>query len=268
MAYDSYGRPSSAISPYGATWTYQYYLGATPVWQSTTGPDGYTRTTLDGLGRAIRTVRGPYSNQIQSVTDTVYAPCACSPMGKVQKVSAPYPSGQSAANWTVYTYDGIGRTLTVKQPDGASTTTYAYAGNQTTVTDPAGKWKRFTSDVLGNLTTVVEPDPANQPGGTLTTSYTYDWMNHLSGTTMTRGGTTQNRTFVYDDAGRLTSATNPENGAVTYTYNGDNTLQYKHDAKGQDTVYTYDSKKRVTMVQRYPNGRGYSGPKNSDQSIS
>jgi uncharacterized protein RhaS with RHS repeats len=34
-------------------------------------------------------------------------------------------------------------------PDG-SQTTYAYQGNQTTVTDPAGKWKQFTSDVFGN----------------------------------------------------------------------------------------------------------------------
>ncbi len=66
---------------------------------------------------------------------------------------------------------------------------------------------------------------------------------------------TQTRTFVYDDAGRLTSATNPENGTVSYTYNSDNTLQYKHDAKGQDTVYTYDSQKRVTMIQRYPTGK-------------
>ena len=44
------------------------------------------------------------------------------------------------------------------QPDGASTTTYVYSGNQTTVTDPAGKWKTFTTDVQGNLTTVTEPD--------------------------------------------------------------------------------------------------------------
>ena len=74
--------------------------------------------------------------------------------------------------------------------------------NQTeTVTDPAGKWKTFTSDVLGNLVTVVEPDPANQPGGTVTTSYTYDWMNHLVGVSMPRGSTTQTRTFVYSDAG-------------------------------------------------------------------
>ncbi len=55
--------------------------------------------------------------------------------------------------------------------------------------------------------------------------------------------------------GGWASATNPENGTVTYTYNSDNTLQYKHDAKGQDTVYTYDSQKRVTMIQRYPTGK-------------
>ena len=53
--------------------------------------------------------------------------------------------------------------------------------------------------------------------------------------------------------GFCTSATNPENGTVSYYYNADNTLQYKHDAKGQDTVYTYDSQKRLTMTQqKYP----------------
>ena len=60
-------------------------------------------------------------------------------------------------------------------------TTYSYSGNQTTVTDPAGNWKQYTTDAQGNLTSVVEPDPANKPGGTLTTSYTYDWMNHVTG---------------------------------------------------------------------------------------
>ena len=34
--------------------------------------------------------------------------------------------------------------------------------------------------------------------------------------------------------------------------------QYKHDAKGQDTVYTYDDKKRVTAVQFYPTGKNNS----------
>jgi RHS repeat-associated protein len=257
MTYDGAGRPTSGTSPYGAVTTYSYTpLGTIPVQQTESGPNGVTITTLDGLGRAIRVQRGDSAtvDASTSYTDTVYAPCACSPLGKVQKVSQPYAPGGTPV-WTVYTYDGIGRTVSVVQPDGASTTTYSYSGNQSTVTDPAGNWKQFTKDVLGNLTTVLEPDPANQPGGTLTTTYAYDWMNHVTSVSMTRAGTTQTRSFVYDSAGRLTSATNPENGTVTYTYNSDNTLQDKHDAKGQDTVYTYDSQKRVTMIQRYPNGK-------------
>jgi RHS repeat-associated protein len=262
MAYDPYGRPSTGTSPYGATTTYAYpapsgYMIPLPLWQTKTGPDGFTKTTLDGLGRTISVQRGPDSSHIQSEVDTVYAPCACSPLGKIQKVSQPYAPG-ATIYWTVYSYDGMGRTLTTVQPDGASTTTSAYSGNQTTTTDPAGNWKQYTTDVLSNLTTVVEPDPANLPGGTLTTSYTYDWMNHISGVSMTRGSTTQTRTFVYSAAGLLTSATNPENGTVQYYYNADNTLWYKHDAKGQDTVYTYDSQKRVTEIQRYPTGKNNS----------
>ena len=149
----------------------------------------------------------------------------------------------------------MGRTLTVVQPDGASTTTYAYSGNQTTVTDPAGNWKTFTNDVLGNLMYGGGAGSGESAAGTLTTTYTYDWMNHLTGVSMTRGSTTQTRTFVYNEAGLLTSATNPENGTVMYYYNGNDKLQYKHDAKGQETVYSYDSKRRVTTVQRYPQGQ-------------
>ena len=43
---------------------------------------------------------------------------------------------------------------------------------------------------------------------------------------------------MYNDAGLLTSATNPESGTVTYTYNADNTLNDNHDAKGQDNGVT------------------------------
>ncbi len=206
---------------------------------------------------------------MRSSTSTVYAPCACSPLAKIQKTSQPYVYGSSASAWTTYTYDGLGRPLTVQQPDGASTTTYSYSGNVTTVTDPKGNLKQFTTDVEGNLVTVTEPDPC-VTANNLTTTYTYDWMKHVTGVTMTRSNTsyvisppsctesgtpvTQSRTFVYDNVGRLTSATNPENGTTSYVYNSDNTLYYKTDAKSQQTVYSYDSLKRPTMTQYYPLG--------------
>jgi YD repeat-containing protein len=97
-------------------------------------------------------------------------------------------------------------------------------------------------------------------GVLLTASHTFDWMNHLTGGSMTRAGIQQNRTFTFNTAGELVSAYNPENGTVNYSYNSDMTLQSKVDAKGQVTVYSYDAAKRITEVQIYPNGlSGWSG---------
>ena len=48
----------------------------------------------------------------------------------------------------------------------------------------------------------------------------------------------------------LLSATNPESGTVTYTYNSDQTLATKTDAKGQVFTYSYDTLKRVTTISQ------------------
>ena len=48
----------------------------------------------------------------------------------------------------------------------------------------------------------------------------------------------------------MLSATNPENGTVSYAYNSDKTLATKTDAKNQQVQYTYDTYHRVTVVKR------------------
>ena len=148
--------------------------------------------------------------------------------------------------WTTYTYDGSGRTLTATAPDGASTTTTGYAGNSTTVTDAAGKWKTSTRDAFGNLTLVTEPNPAG--GANWTTSYTYSALNQLTHVTMPRPQGTQTRTFAYTGAD-MTSATNPENGTVTYTYDNAHHVLTRTDALGQQTQYAYDLYGRVGVVR-------------------
>jgi RHS repeat-associated protein len=68
--------------------------------------------------------------------------------------------------------------------------------------------------------------------------------------------TAQTRSFAYS-GNILTSATNPENGTVSYTYNTTyNKVSQRTDAKGQVTAYTYDAYARLTGVQRYPSGLG------------
>ena len=71
---------------------------------------------------------------------------------------------------------------------------------------------------MGNLVTVTEPDPGG--GANLITSYTYDVLNHLTGVSMPRNGYTQTRSFTCSGMD-LVSATNPENGTVTYQIRSD-----------------------------------------------
>jgi len=65
----------------------------------------------------------------------------------------------------------------------------------------------------------------------------------------------QTRTFVYAPATYSalvllalcpTSATNPENGTVSYTYNADGTLASKKHSNGNTETYTYDTYGRLT----------------------
>jgi len=211
--------------------------------------------TLDGFGRVIQVDSG--SGTVVSLANTVsrvltqYAPCACSPLLKLWRTSTPFNPNPSspqydpqAPYWTTYTYDSSGRTISVTAPDGNSTSTYSYSGNNTTTTDPAGRWKTQATDAFGNLITVTEPNPA---GGNFTTTYSYSPLNQLLQVTMPRGSTTQTRTFTYNGQD-MVSATNPENGTVTYTYDASHRVLTRTDAKNQQTKYIYNTLGQRTQV--------------------
>jgi YD repeat-containing protein len=243
VTYNAAGRPATSVSVHGATTTYAYDA----ITITATTNSHWTRTTLDGLGRKIKTEIGD-SGGAKSVVDVEYDSCACSPLGKIKRVSQPYAPG-GTVYWTTYSYDAVGRTTRIDLPGGTGATTYVYQGNTTTVTDAAGKWKKYTVDAMGNLIQVTEPAPE---GGTHETYYAYNLRNQLTQVTMPRGTVTQTRSFNYDLAtGRLMSVTNPENGTVSYTYNADGTLATKTDAKRQRTEYSYDQFKRVTEIRHY-----------------
>jgi RHS repeat-associated protein len=266
--YDTWGRPLTATSVYGAVTNYSYtnVSGTTPATSIATIDGRWTITSFDGLGRTIKVQNGngPTTSTPVSEVDTQYTSCGCSPLGKMNQTSMPYVPG-ATVYWTTYSYDGLGRTLSTLLADGVSTTTYAYGvstatPNRTTVTvtDPAGSAKEYFQNAIQQLAQVIE-DPGSSPHFNYATNYTYDVLSHLITVQQTRGTVTQTRSFNYNNSsGNVTaflqSATNPENGTVTYTYNADNTLATKTDARSQQVSYTYDSFQRVTKITR-PSGQ-------------
>ncbi len=261
IGYDATARPASATSPFGAI-TYMGYndvgTPTSPASTCSTVNGRWTQSTLDGLGLPVLTLTGTGStcgSGAVSQAETTYGSCGCSPLGKLISQAVPHTYGSSPAATTTYTYDGVGRTLSKATvgSDSQGTSTYVYLGNTVTAYDPAGKWKTFATDGFGNLIQVTEPNPA---GGTLLTSYAYGLLGHLKTVTMPRSTGTQTRSFAYS-GNLLMSATNPENGTVSYTYNAYNKVATRTDAKSQVTAYTYDSYARLTEVQRYPLGLGY-----------
>jgi RHS repeat-associated protein len=251
IGYDALARPGSTTSPFGATTTITYNDTSSPPTANTTINNGrWTRTSMDGLGRTAKVETG-YGTTTVSVAETEYDSCGCSPLGKMKRTALPHAPGATQV-WTTYTYDGIGRTLTTSTvgTETTSTTSYSYQGNTVTVTDAAGNWKKYTTDALGQLIQVNEPNPAG--GSDYVTTYAYDSLGHLTSVSMPRPSGTQTRTFNYGTpaGAQLLSATNPENGTVTYTYNSDKTLATKTDSKNQQVQYSYDSYKRVTQIRR------------------
>ncbi len=251
IRYDQSNRPSNVSSPYGAQTLYQYSTAAPQIVATTNSH--WVKTYLDGLGRVAQVQKGDTSSTKSSL-EMIYDACGCNPVGKVYQRSLPHTPGATAV-WNVYTYDALGRMLTSVRPDGHSTTTYSYAGNTVTITDPAGKWKKITRDAFGQIAQVQEPspNPATEPNHN--TTYAYDVFGHLVQVTMPRTVhgqvVTQTRTWTYDPQTlRLLSKSSPEAGTVTYTYNPDNTLATVTDAKGQRKVYSYDTYGRITQIAR------------------
>ena len=176
--------------------------------------------------------------------------------GNFSAQSNPYrTAGEPTAGWTRTKRDLIGRVAEVCSFSGdlptsgweASTgatgcTNMTFTGAATTVTDPAQKSQTSTVDGLGRMTQMVETaSPANY-----TTSYQYDWGDHLSNVTQT--GTIAQRTFTYSSLGLLKYAANLENGTLSYSYDnaGNLTSVLKGDGVTRVQFDSYDGLNRAT----------------------
>ena len=212
---------------------------------------------FDGLGRLAQT------QHTSDPDGTTKVDIDYDALGQKASESNPYRNS-GPIYLTQYQYDALGR-ITKMIPTDGSASAYnvatVYTGNQTTVTDEAGKTRKSQVDGLNRLTKVWE-DPS---GLNYETDYVYDALGNMlcaaqkgtnTGTFTSCAATPaswRKRSFVYDSLSRLTSSTNPETGTISYTYNLDSNISTKTAPRPNQTgstttttTYTYDADHRLT----------------------
>ncbi len=109
-----------------------------------------------------------------------------------------------------------------------------------------GRLKQVTENAKRSST--APPSAPNNDA--VTTLYGYDALDNLTSVTPpsdcgTPAGACAGRSFQYTSLKRLTSATNPENGQITYTYDANGNLQTRTSG-GITTTYSYDELDELT----------------------
>ncbi|HEY6251568.1 MAG TPA: hypothetical protein VI685_16545 [Candidatus Angelobacter sp.] len=284
FTYDGMNRPTTTSFVDGGSITYDYsddHGTGTPLWASSstlinagTGLNTTRISLLDGLGRIQQHKLSVPTAQCGS--GYTYQDFTYDALGRPSTTSNPYcTTSDSIYGLTTNTYDALGRlTQTTKQDGSIATAQYdqtsANSANGTcaTTTDEAGKSRKSCLDGIGRLIEVDEPQASSgSMSNPYVTLYHYDPLSNLqcvhqkgsdtspdkSCTDPTVPPAWRPRFFVYDSLSRLLSATNPESGAITYSYDADgNLLQKTSTAPNQTGTATqtisfcYDALNRLT----------------------
>jgi RHS repeat-associated protein len=285
---DTLGRPTEVKSPHdqspGAQYKTVYTYTVSPPTATATTAGRWTRQTMDGLGRTIKEERGDGSGT-KSIVDTEYDRCPCSPLGKVKRVSQPYPPG-GTLYWTTYACDSLGRTLSATVPGISGATTYTYnidgtlaekrdAKNQRLVyyydnkKRVTGKWDMTsTATLLVNYYYDVNPYGTTENasgrlaavryttfGGEYRETYGYTPGGRMKWKRVTVGwGSIQrslDASWEWDNEGRMTRVNYPLWNACTYSYDSMGRLNGMVNASSGQTVASgvqYSAAGQVTAI--------------------
>lgn len=245
--YDTFGRLKKSLSheqvptEYRYSWTNHSLTGtAASLYRQQKLYDGVltSETTADCYGRTL------LQSELQPGSKWQHLRSSYNAMGLPVKEETLCGNGTLSLLATVdYTYDGYQR-LTQENHRSADGTAlnkqiyYTY-NKQTetcrTVTDKEST-ETFVHDAQWNI--------VSQSDATGTTTYTYD----AAGRVVKVSSPGYPMTSTYNAYGLCTSVSNAASGTTTYTYNGFDELATKTDANHNVTTYAYDLAGRLTSV--------------------
>ena len=256
VTYDTFGRKTRATAPDGTWMSWSYPI--TPGTGTSTNVFGAvgsqnneidtsagisTWTYFDGLGRTILEKKTGPNGKIATTM-------SYNKTGTVAQASLPYFENSQQPSLITYTYDAMGRTTRVNNPDGTSVSS-CYDNGVTVVIDANTHYKRATKNVQGKLVKVEEYEGsltscATNIGTTpyAKTTYSYDVLGNLLSVTDNKLNITEMR---YDSLGRKKYMSDPDMGVWQYGYDLNGNLLSQTDAKGQIITFTYDPLNRVKL---------------------
>jgi RHS repeat-associated protein len=213
-----------------------------------------------GGGKPLQALRYDAANRLVGVTDANGNTTAVSNAVAAQQQVVTDPLGLLATTFTyddlgdvlrkdnifggttlstIFTYDAVGRPLSLKDPLGnTSRFEYDATGDLITSIDQVGRIWRFTYNALGQLLT--EKDP-----GDAISTLTYDTNGFTS-----RLERNDKSAYLYghDSRGHLTSTTDPANRAVAYLYDSAGHLASIKDGAGNTSFITMNLAGQVTAM--------------------
>jgi RHS repeat-associated protein len=269
--YDAYGNKLSEINPATQTIYYAY----SPAYQRayltnvtrvlTLTVNSTTSYSYNFVSGTISAVIDPMGNRTDLQYDSINRVIVWKEQavnGTRTEVDTTYQDSQNnfyskneKGNYTLYAYDGLGRSNSTKGYSGglsssvlvSANATYNWQNTARTFVAPNGNVTTYSYDYRGRLVKTTNPD----------TSYklaSFDDLNLVTSNYDENGHRTD---YVYDALHRLIAVreySSVSSYFVTfYTYDGVGNLAKVVDAKGQTTIYAYDDLNRLILT-KYPDG--------------
>ena len=171
-----------------------------------------------------------------------------------------HPDPATPVRTTTYTYNALGKVLTVTDPNNRVTTYSYYSDTAFTGADPdaightVGDLQSITNPA-GHITSFTQYDKAGRVRQSvdakgITTDTTYTPRGWVSSTAITPpGGVARSTGYSYDATGQLKVVTQPDGSTVTYSYDAAHRLIGIKDAHGNEVAYTLDNAGNRTAEQ-------------------